>query len=258
MKELHNKIKGIRNKNRKHTTREQLVHEINLINSIIRGLIQYYQPATRVNEIFARYAYVIRYATYKALKRFGGEWTPANQVNNLTSVHSLYQSQIPAIRYREMKIGITDLRFATWKKTPLKNPKETPYSTEGRTLYKKRTGKIPLMERADSAMSIHRSKMIMWNKDRGKYNFEYFLNRAYVFNQDKGKCRVCSEYINDWELHIHHRKPKLPLGEVNKVKNLASVHITCHHKIHDGKDYSDNPKKIWTKIKKFREELLTN
>ena len=65
---------------------------------------------------------------------------PANQVNNLTSVHSEYITQIPAIQYSGgLKIGITNLDFCKWKRNTSKNQNEIPYSEVGRNIYRKRT-----------------------------------------------------------------------------------------------------------------------
>ncbi|SCW75934.1 HNH endonuclease, partial [Paenibacillus tianmuensis] len=88
-----------------------------------------------------------------------------------------------------------------------------------------------------------------------KYNFEYFLNRAYAFNRDKGKCRVCDEELKPFNLHIHHIDPHLPQASVNRVNNLAAVHEHCHRQIHSREDYASLGKKIWKKIIAFREKL---
>ncbi|MFB5677881.1 HNH endonuclease [Paenibacillus terreus] len=86
-------------------------------------------------------------------------------------------------------------------------------------------------------------------------NFEYALNRAYAYNRDKKKCRVCGESIHSDEMSFHRINPYLPLGKVNRVNNLASVHERCHRMIHDEQDYSTLGKKHWRKILKFREKL---
>lgn len=125
IKQIHQEIKALR----KISDKKQLIHQINLVNSKIRGLCQYYQPATWVNIDMTKYADMLKYAAYKALKPHGGKWIPANQVNNLISVHHKYKTQIPAIEHENMKIGITSLSFIKWKKTQLKNQNETPYTS---------------------------------------------------------------------------------------------------------------------------------
>ena len=81
----------------------------------------------------------------------------------------------------------------------------------------KRTGKKTLKVRADELLSLNWSKIIKIGHKEKLYNFEYFMNRAYAFNRDKGKCRVCKEELRNDNIHIHHINPKLPLEEVNRV-----------------------------------------
>lgn len=251
--QIHKEIKEI-----KHTraSKKQIIHTINTINSKIRGLVQYYQVSTWVNIEMQRYAQLIRYAGYKALQKYGGDWIPANQMYNLSSVHENYKTKIPAIKYRGMKIGITSIDFCHWNRNTSKNPKETPYSETGRKIYQKRSGKRLPLARADDILSLHYSKLIADGKTSELYNFEFFLNRAYAYNRDIGKCRVCgNEILFSSDIHIHHIRPKLPINEVNRVPNLATVHRTCHEAIHNNQicDYRD--KKLWRKILEFRERL---
>lgn len=251
IKELHQKMNTLKHCRNKET----LIHEMNIINATIRGIIQYYQCTTWVNIILSKYAHNLKWKAKMILKKYGGIWLPANEVNNLVSVHADYTLGIPTVTYKHAKIGITSLAFCKWKKTQLKNPEETPFTKEGRNLYRQRTGKKPLIARADELLSLHFSRMISKGITEKKYNFEYFLNRAYAFNRDKGKCRVCGEEVENFNLNIHHINPKLPLETVNRVNNLASVHDYCHHKIHSQQDDSSLGKKIWSKILKFREKL---
>lgn len=74
------------------------------------------------------------------------------------------------------------------------NQNITPYTAEGRMLYsryRKNARKIPL----DRPMLANSKdiKLSLYAKD--KYNFEYFMNREYAFNRDKGKCRCCGKYL---------------------------------------------------------------
>lgn len=251
--ELHKKIKLLRYENSKR----KLVHKINLVNSIIRGIINYYSSSTWVNVMLGKYADALNYAGYKSLKRFGGKWIVTSSVNNLRSVHENYKMKIPAIEYENSIIGITSLYFCKWEKQSLKNPEETPYSPLGRSLYTRRTYKKPIMVRADSIMSLELSELISKCKTELKYNFEYLLNRAYAFNRDKGKCRVCGKDILV-DVHIHHIRPYLELCKTNKIINLASTHKRCHQMIHDSKQYTNLNKKAQRKLIGFREKLVLN
>jgi len=251
IKELHLNLSTLKHCENKET----LIHEINVINATIRGIIQYYQCTTWVSIILAKYTYNLKWKARMVLRKYGGIWLPANKVHNLTSVHAEYTAGIPVIQYKHRNIGITSLSFCKWKKTQCKNPKETPFTKEGRELHRQRTGKKPLTVRADELLSLHFSHLISTGITDKKYNFEYFLNRAYAFNRDKGKCKVCGDKLQNSNLNIHHIQPHLPLDAVNRVNNLASVHDVCHQMIHSHQEHSSLGKKIWKKILKFRETL---
>ena len=257
-KRLRRKVDELRQDCRKlrKSSGKELVHQINLINSKIVGVGQYYRTATMVNIELNKYADSLQYTAYKALKGNGGTWTPANQVNNLPARHAEYATQIPAIEYGGIKVGVTSLGFVRWDKTPLKNPVETPYTQEGRQALKDRTGRFRRKARDDPAMSITLSALIAKGLTDAKYNFEYVMNRAYAYNRDLGACRVCGEYVDPQYLHTHHQRPQLPLEQVNKVSELITLHVWCHQVVHSQEDASQTVStKVWKKILKLREKL---
>lgn len=251
MKALLIRIKQLK----KLPTMEMIIHHINLINSTIRGIINYYKSATWVNFELARFAYKLNWVGYLSLKKYGGTWIPANKVNNLTSIHVHYTTQIPAIPYQGSIIGITNLSFCKWEKTRLKSQEETPYTAKGRAINARLTGKKPTIVRADELLSINLSGLIAKGLTGGIYNFEYYMNRAYAYNRDKGKCRISGKELYPHEVRIHHINPNLPLEQVNKVPNLATMHKDLHPLIHSTADCSHLGTKIWRKIQDFREKL---
>jgi len=257
---LKSKVDNIRAKI-KHLKRQPtvdlLIHKINLVNAMIRGVINYYQAATWVNIDMQKYSWGLQRNATQCLKPLGGILVPANKTDNLTSIHSQYETKIAAIKHQGKIVGVTSLMFCKWKMTRLKNPKETPYSNEGREFYELRTGKRPLMARADELLSIHLSQNIARGLIDKRYNFEYFLNRAYAFNRDKGRCKICKIYLSPENTDLHHIKPYLPLDQINRVPNLASLCKACHGKVHDERDYSNiENKAVWKRLEKMREKLV--
>lgn len=235
---------------------DQLVHQINDLNSALIGIGNYYQPATMVNIELHKYAYSLGYTAYKSLKSKGGQWIPANKCCNLPFRHQNYTSQIPAINHNGLTIGITNLGFVKWEKAYLKNHRETPYTPEGRKAHYERTLKRERLARDDITMSLTLSNLIAKGMTEPRYNFEYLMNRGYAFNRDKGQCKVCGEPIIGYVLETHHINPKLPIDQINKVSNLASTHQKCHKLIHcDQNVLNQVGKKIYQKILKFRERL---
>ena len=250
--------------------KEFLVSDINLINSQIRGIINYYSMADGVNEGLRRYRETLKYASYKAIKKYGGRWLPANKSDNLKEIHENRKEQIPMIEYSipeanrkgkliaitKMKIGITCITFACWRKVPMKKLIETPYTSEGREHNLKRTSKNAALYRADEMFNESLSILIAFNAKSKIYNFEYLMNRGYTFNRDKGKCRCCKAPLMSYSVHIHHVNPNLPINEINKVKNLASVCQGCHTKIHNNSDLSEILQSVAKRINGFRRKLV--
>lgn len=101
---------------------------------------------------------------------------------------------------------------------------------------------------SDHAMNLRMSKHKL-------YNFEYFMNRPYVYNRDRFKCKICGGLMLPHEVIIHHVNPKLDTTLVNKVMNLITVHDYCHKLIHNDDDITALSSKTQKSIKKYREKL---
>lgn len=114
-------------------SKTNLAHHFNLINSKIRGLIEYYTPANTVNVELQNYQHSLHNKALKSLQRRRTrgknahkfwELLPANEVDNLRSVHSRYKTKILVIKADNMKIGLTSLAFSKWEMPPLKIKKK--------------------------------------------------------------------------------------------------------------------------------------
>ena len=232
------------------------IRVIHRVNSQIRGIINYYKIATMVNIDLGRYAWAIRSLARKRMRTIGSRDSPANVTRNLQSVHSQYTTRIPAIFKDEHIIGLTSLAFCKWQPGTLKNQAETPYTEEGRRRYYQRTKKRPRLHRPDDLLDKHqKTKGQNGHALLSAYNFEYFLNRGYAFNRDKGRCRICASTLTKDTIDFHHVRPRLPLKHVNRVPNLASVCIECHQMIHNGISVDGKPKRIVIRIQRMREKL---
>ncbi len=256
---LKTKVKEIREatfKLRKVKNKKLLFPEIMRVNSMIRGIINYYLPTTLVHIELKKYSRALQWGATRSLQKFGVDWVRANEVNNLLSVHSNYTAALPTVTIENMKIGITCLDFCKFQRPDTKNQEETPYTIKGRELYAKRTAKRPLLTRADELLGLPLAARIAYGQTPRKYNFEYFMNRAYAYNRDKGKCRICRTDIAGNDVHIHHMYPKVAMRYVNKVPNLATVCKQCHHRIHSNQDYPDMDRKAKAKLLAMREKLM--
>ena len=240
----------------RETSREKLIDEINRINSQIRGVIQYYQCCTWVSVSMEKYGRKLQLAASRRLKQFKGKWIPAKETQNLPRIHQNYRQKLPSVKYRDIYIGVTSLTFCQWQETRGKNPKETPYTEEGRDINFRRTKKKRIQARLDELYSENVATAVLNGKWGHLNNFEFVMNRAYALNRDRLKCRVCGKWLIDNTPYTHRINPRLPLDRVNRVNNLISVHRKCYQAINmPGMDVSTFDADAQKRIRKYREKL---
>ncbi len=245
-------IKSIKGK----PSKEYIISKINLFNSQIRGLINYYKCCTWVYPIFAKYAYRLRSTAWRFLKHYGGKWIRAKEVRNLPRVHARYKAQIPSVKYCDFWVGITDLSFVKWEMTLHKNQKETPYTSIGRGLNFKRTAKGRTRDRLDGYFNPRQEMAAVHTGRKGLFNYEYMMNRVYALNRDGLKCRVCGGWLANYHPWTHRIDPNLPINKINRVNNLVSLHKHCYFAINDPtSDLSKFDKKATKKIMSYRKKL---
>lgn len=239
------------------SSREEIIHEINRINSMIRGLVNYYSNCTWVNPAMKKHDRRLQLAAMRRLKRHKCKWISARDTQNLPRVHENYGQKIPALCYRDMYIGMTSLGFCKWEKPIMKDADETPFTEIGRNINFKRTKKKKINGRLDEMYNARTENLIIQNKWGKNYNFEFYMNRAYALNRDRLKCRVCGGWLISRTPYTHRINPHLPQNKVNKVNNLASVHKECLEAINNpNADTTHFDDKARRKIASFREKLV--
>ena len=79
-------------------------------------------------------------------------------------------------------------------------------------------------------------------------------NRPFVFNRDKGVCKICNNRLDSKETEIHHVNDKLKKSEINKLKNLICCCYKCHKLIHINEipNSIKLDKKVIDKLNKYR------
>ncbi|QJX81031.1 group II intron reverse transcriptase/maturase (plasmid) [Priestia megaterium] len=249
IKLLREQIKKIREKKSK----TEAIHQINIVNSTIIGLHNYYNVTTQVNPVFSQYSKQIWFTARRSTKRLKSILIDANKTDNLTKKHEDYRTEVVAIKDKGQTIGITSLAFVKTKIKDnnsmiksLKNQNETPFSPLGRKHYYERSGKRPMADREDEILSLDLSFAITKGKMPPMYNTEFMCNRGRAFNIAKGKCQGCKRVVGRvLKFHTHHKEPNLPLDQVNKTNKLAIVCIRCHNLIHNNKDYSNPEIRSW-------------
>ena len=184
---------------------------------------------------------------------------PLKQLSNMPQRHSGYDSKTFAVMVNGKWFGITYafITHSNYEKKPF-NQKMTPYTEEGRKLYvsyRSKNKPLPL-DRPSVNTPEDLSIAIACKGNHKKYNFEYFMNREYAFNRDKGKCKCCGRELSEGvPKHCHHISNSRHIEEINKVNNLAWLCVPCHTMIHGGEIPPEKDSKVIRKIEKYRKKL---
>ena len=136
--------------------------------------------------------------------------------------------------------------------------KMTPYTVEGRRRYVNYRNKHkPLPCDRPSINTPEDIALACYADGKGwKANFEYFMNREYAYNRDKGKCKCCGKPFSlTVPKHCHHIDNQLPIERINKVPNLAWLCESCHRMVHNSPIPPELDAKAVRKIMKYREKL---
>jgi RNA-directed DNA polymerase len=236
---------------------------IEQINSKIVGLAEYYKISncSHIYKSLDQRIYNQAWKTWRGINGNKGLWNdftiPANAVANRTDRHKTRKDRIFCIKVDGIYVGLTKFQFTKSTMAMKFNNKMTPYTEKGRILYERKSGtKLPLIRGTYyTELDLWYSHLAYKETKNPLRNFEYKMNREYALLRDKGKCKCCGINIIKGTLHCHHVKPRLPLEQVNKVNNLATVCLKCHKLIHS-KTALEADSKTHKKILKYREQLV--
>ena len=237
--------------------------QIQYVNSIIMGLAQYLQPSicSAAYHAIDRRINNTALAVWKNLfpKRYNQMQVPLQTLCNLPHRHEGYKSKTFAIEIEGKWFGITCafITHAKYETRPF-NQHMTPYTEEGRRIYVSyRTKHKPLPCDRPSINTPEDILLSAYARGKGwKANFEYFMNREYAYNRDKGKCKCCGRFFSDnLPKHCHHVNNKLPMEKINKVSNLAWLCVPCHRMVHNSPIYPGTDQKTIRKIEQYKQKL---
>lgn len=231
--------------------------QIQRVNSMIVGLAQYLQPSICSHALHAidRRINNTAFAVWK--KRFPKHYNkyqvPIEKLCNLPHRHEGYKSKTFAVPIEGEWFGIT-YAFITHSKyeTRAFDQRMTPYTEEGRRIYSYyRSKSKPLPCDRPSVNTARDIQLSVYAKT--VFNFEYFMNREYAYNRDKGKCKCCKKplFLDDRKF-CYHVKVELPLEKVNKVQNLVWLCNDCYRMVNNGTIPPDIDEKVLKKIQKYK------
>lgn len=233
--------------------------QIEKINSIIVGIMEYWKIGicsntyTYIDSKIYKSALLIFKKIYP--KTYKDHWIPISDTGNRLLRHRERRyTRTWAVKVNDTWVGITKacLTHSQQKWFPF-NQRKTPYTQEGRMLIMNDKKKpLPL-----SRPTLYDATVLEHSLYRNTiYNFEYYMNREYAYNRDKGKCRLCNESLSATNRHCHHVDNRLEIDKINKVSNLAWMHDTCHRMVHNNQNYGNVLiKKIISKLELFRQKL---
>lgn len=234
--------------------------QIQYVNSVIMGIAQYIQPSICSSAFHAidRRVNNTALAVWKKMfpKQYNQMQVPLKTLCNLPHRHEGYDSTTFAVEIEGKWFGITYafISHSNYESRPF-DQKMTPYTADGRKRYVNYRSKhkpLPcdrpsINTPEDIALSVYA---------KGKYNFEYFMNREYAYNRDKGKCKCCGRtFSEDVPKRCHHVNNKLPIERINKVPNLAWLCESCHRMVHNSPIPSGMNAKTVRKIENYRKKL---
>lgn len=197
--------------------KRNLAQEVFLLNSMIRGMHNYYRMATRVGKDFTDIAYELNRVMYNRLKNYG--ISQEGQIPKESSDFCKYGSS-ESTRYID-GLYILPINYVKSVPTKSKNSKANIYTEEGRKYVHDslRIPNIEIMKEMQTKPIINASLML---ND----------NRISKFSAQLGKCEITGYYFESYEdINVHHIKPKSK-GGTDKYNNLVLVKKDIHILIH--------------------------
>ncbi|EOS37955.1 hypothetical protein C808_03159 [Lachnospiraceae bacterium M18-1] len=239
------------------TERSVQAAQIQRVNSMIVGLAQYLQPSICSHAFHAIDRRINNTALAIWKRRFPKHYNkyqiPLEKLCNLPHRHEGYKSKTFAVPIEGEWFGIT-MAFITHSKYETRpfDQRMTPYTEEGRRIHSYYRNKSkPLPCDRPSVNTARDIQLSVYAKT--VFNFEYFMNREYAYNRDKGKCKCCKKplFLDDKKF-CYHVKRELPLEKVNKVQNLIWLCNDCYRMVNNGAIPPDIDEKVLKKIQKYK------
>ena len=236
----------------------EIAIRIEKVNAMITGLSEYYKTAI-CSKAFNYIDIRINNSSYAAFKKtFGDEYKKnyvhLSELSNRPNRHKGYKTKTFAVKHDDMLIGITKafITHSKWEKFQF-NQSMTPYTRQGRELYLKQcTAKkyLPL-----DRPPLYDAEILKYSINSQLNNFEFYMNREYAFNRDKGRCKICGHALIKDNRHCHRMHGNLPIDKINKVPNLVWLCLRCDETVHGNIIPVNADKKTIKKIERYRLNL---
>lgn len=191
--------------------------EINVYNSMVMGIHNYYDMATNVSLDLDPISNELRIAMKnrlrKRLKRKGEIKNKIIRERYGASKQMRFVNEHPII-----PLGYVKTRPPRWKKREI-----NAYTIDGRAAIHKNIG--------INTQVLHQ----LMRQKEGNRTIEYMDNRLSLYCAQYGKCAITGSELEVSEIHCHHILPKR-MGGNDAYQNLIIVHEDVHRLIHAIKD----------------------
>lgn len=213
-KQLKDQIKLIQ----KAPNGNDVTRHLNIYNSMVIGIHNYYQIATQVNADLMPIQYQLTQVEKHRFKYLGIKKTSKYKTRDkgirpyLKSKMTRYINDVPII-----PIG-----FIKTKTALMKHNGVCKYTEEGRKLIHKKLQVVSVQ-----ALQWLRSHPVIGERATIEFND----NRISLYVAQQGKCAVTGEELDVTQLHCHHKIPWTKSKD-NRYSNLVLISDTIHRLIH--------------------------
>ena len=234
------------------------VQKIELINSKIIGISNYYRIGIS-KQTFSKIDNILFRPMLGSFRKLYGRnhikhIYKVSELTNRAVRHEGYNFKTYAENYQDTIVGITRCAITKIEYAKLFNPAWLPYTPAGRDFWHEANNKNRKLHLEDIWTNYEKLGLYA-NRNNHKHNFEYYMNRPYAIKRDRAKCSVCKSFVYPDSVHVHHRKPNLPVEKVNKVINLTTLCKICHNYVHNDVQVMElNPSQC-KKINRLKQEL---
>jgi len=195
---------------------EKMEHfEVEVYNSIVIGIHNYYRIATNVNIDMQKIAFRIERTFRKRLRKRLKKLTENPQKDYVYKTYGKSKQ----IRFIKNK-AIVPIGYIKHKNPMYKPVKVNKYTAEGRELIHKNLQRIDM----DILRYIMRNPIV-------NRSIEYNDNRLALYCAQNGKCSITGKVLEIGRIECHHKLPSKD-GGTDEYKNLTLIDFDVHKLIH--------------------------
>ena len=198
----------------KYIQRNVSPHSVNVLNSKILGMHNYYNSATGCSIDFNKIAFIVNKSLYNRLKRKSRNKEPP-KTKTFLKFYGRYNYKTPTIA----NVKIFPIAGCKWQLPIAFTQTINNYTEQGRKLvHDKLHSATPLIAH------------LLEQKEYDK-SVEYNDNRISLMAGQNGNCGITKLPLSIGNMECHHKKPK-ELGGTDEYKNLMWVSVDVHKLIH--------------------------